>query len=262
MNPIFLKIGNIQIYWYSVILLVAFALGIFIAVKRGEKYGIDREIIYDYAVYLIPICLIGARLYYVLFNLNFYKNDIFSIIRVWEGGLAIHGGIIAGVIFTYFYTKKHDISMLKFCDILVISLILGQVIGRWGNFMNGEAYGPITSLSTLRSLWIPNFIIDGMYIDGNYYHPTFLYESLWNLLGVGILLIIQRLKQYHYGYLTSFYMIWYGIGRCYIEGMRQDSLMLGSFKIAQLISIMMIIIGVILAIIIKRKNEIDSKTSL
>lgn len=261
MNPIFLKIGIFQIYWYSVILLLAFILGIFLAVKRGQKEGIDKEVIYDYAIYVIPISLIGARIYYVLFNLNYYMNDIISIIKVWEGGLAIHGGIIAALIFTYFYTKKHNISMFKFCDILVISLIIGQVIGRWGNFMNGEAYGPITTLETLKNFSIPNFIIEGMKIEGHYHHPTFLYESLWNLIGLIILLLLQKQKFYHYGYLTSFYLIWYGIGRFFIEAMRQDSLMFGSLKIAQLVSILMIIIGLYLIILIYRKthDKIDTK---
>ena len=127
MNPIAIKIGSIQIYWYSLILLTAFVIGILLVLLQAKKENIDKEIIYDYAFYLIPICLIGARIYYVLFNLSYYLKDILSIFRIWEGGLAIHGGILAGVIFTYFYTKKKEIPFLKFCDLLVISLILGQV---------------------------------------------------------------------------------------------------------------------------------------
>lgn len=263
MIPIFLKIGSLQIYWYSVILLFAFVLGIILATIYGKKEGIDKDTIYDYAVYLIPICLIGARLYYVFFNLDYYMNNVMAIIKVWEGGLAIHGGILAGVIYTYYYSKKHNISFLKFLDILVISLIVGQIIGRWGNFMNGEAYGPIVSLKTLQSFHIPNFIIDGVFIEGHYHHPTFLYESLWNLLGLTIILIMRRKRFYHYGYLTAIYLIWYGLGRFFIEGMRQDSLMLGIFKIAQIVSIGMIILGVFLFFIILRNwKKIDTEKTL
>lgn len=263
MSPIFLKIGSLQIYWYSVILLFAFVLGIILATIYGKKEGIDKDTIYDYAVYLIPICLIGARLYYVFFNLDYYMNNVMAIIKVWEGGLAIHGGILAGVIYTYYYSKKHNISFLKFLDILVISLIVGQIIGRWGNFMNGEAYGPIVSLKTLQSFHIPNFIIDGVFIEGHYHHPTFLYESLWNLLGLTIILIMRRKRFYHYGYLTAIYLIWYGLGRFFIEGMRQDSLMLGIFKIAQIVSIGMIILGVFLFFIILRNwKKIDTEKTL
>ena len=153
MNPIFITIGNIQIYWYSVILFVAFALGAILALKEAKKYDISTDFIYNLFFYLVPTVLIGARIYYVIFNLDYYSNNILSIFKVWEGGLAIHGGIIAGIIFVLYYTKKHKINTLKIIDILVVSLVLGQAIGRWGNFFNGEAHGWFKrskSRSTLR----------------------------------------------------------------------------------------------------------------
>lgn len=254
MNPVFLELGPISIYWYSLILFIAFALGFYLLLKLGKKENISKEFIYDYACYLIPICLIGARIYYVIFELDYYLNDLWAIFRVWEGGLAIHGGIIAGTIFTYYYTKKHNIPFLKLTDILVICLMLGQILGRWGNFFNSEAFGPETSLAFLESLHLPHFIIEGMHIDGTYYQPTFLYESLWNLLGIIILIWIKR-KSKKQGSATSYYLIHYGIGRFFIEGLRQDSLMLGPIRIAQFVSLLMILIGMIILICFRKERE-------
>lgn len=258
MNPILISIGPIDIYWYSFILLIAFSLGFFLLLKMGEKQGIKKEFIYDYACYLIPICLIGARLYYVLFELDYYLNDLLAIFRVWEGGLAIHGGIIAGTLFTFFYTKKNKVNFFKLTDILVICLIIGQILGRWGNFFNGEAYGPETTLAFLKSIYLPNFIIEGMHINGSYYHPTFLYESLWNVIGLIILLIAKKYTKKE-GTLTSLYLIYYGIGRFMIESLRQDSLMLGSLKIAQIVSIFMILFGIIIFIFFRKEKEYEKK---
>lgn len=258
MNPILFSIGPFHIYWYSFILLIAFSFGFFLLLKQTEKEGISKSIIYDYACYLIPISLVGARLYYVLFEINHYISDPLSILRVWEGGLAIHGGIIAGAVFTYFYTKKKNIPFLKLTDILVISLIIGQILGRWGNFFNGEAYGPETTYAFLNSLHLPEFIIKGMLIDGVYYQPTFLYESLWNLLGLILLLIVKK-KCHVKGTTSALYVIHYGIGRFFIESLRQDSLMLGPIRVAQLISIFMIIIGVGMLFYTRKEQKNESK---
>lgn len=254
LDPILVEIGFIRIYWYSAILLIAFILGFILVLKKGKKEGISKDFIYDYATYLIPICLIGARLYYVIFNLDYYLYDLIAIFRVWEGGLAIHGGIIAGALFTYFYTKKYKINFLKLTDILVISLIIGQILGRWGNFFNNEAYGPITSLDFLKSIHLPNFIIEGMNQNGIYHHPTFLYESLWNLLGLFIILFISKKSKY-YGNTSAFYLIWYGIGRAFIESLRQDSLMLLNIKFAQVASIIMIVFGIIILLKYRTKKD-------
>lgn len=258
MNPILFSIGPFHIYWYSFILLIAFSLGFFILLRQAEKEGISKSIIYDYACYLIPIALIGARLYYVLFEFDHYLQDPFAIFRVWEGGLAIHGGILAGVIFTYFYTRKKGISFFKLTDILVISLIIGQILGRWGNFFNGEAYGPETTYAFLHSLHLPDFIIKGMHIDGVYYQPTFLYESLWNLLGLFLLLIVKK-KSSVRGTTSALYVIHYGIGRFFIESLRQDSLMLGPIRVAQLVSILMLIVGIGLLFYTRKEHKNESK---
>lgn len=260
MNQIFLEIGNFKIYWYSIILLIAFSLGILLALKTCKKEKIEISKIVDYFFYMVPLCLIGARIYYVLFNLDYYSKNIIDIFKVWEGGLAIHGGIIVGVIFTIYYTKRKKINFWQLADILCISLILGQIIGRWGNFMNSEAYGPVTTYSTLHNMHIPEFIIKGMKINGVYHHPTFLYESLWNLIGLIIILITKKvllkLNKYNYGTLCSIYLIWYGIGRFFIEGMRQDSLMFGSIRIAQLVSIFSIVLGLILILYVNLNKRV------
>lgn len=260
MNQIFLEIGNFKIYWYSIILLIAFSLGILLAIKTCKKEKIEISKIVDYFFYMVPLCLIGARIYYVLFNLDYYSKNIIDIFKVWEGGLAIHGGVIVGVIFTIYYTKRKKINFWQLVDILCISLILGQIIGRWGNFMNSEAYGPVTTYSTLHNMHIPEFIIKGMKINGVYHHPTFLYESLWNLIGLIIILITKKvllkLNKYNYGTLCSIYLIWYGIGRFFIEGMRQDSLMFGSIRIAQLVSIISIVSGMIIILYVNLNKRV------
>lgn len=255
MQRVFISIGSINIYWYSIILLVAFTLGLFLALKEAQKWNIKKEFMYNYFFYLVPIVLIGARIYYVIFNFDYYSTDILSILKVWEGGLAIHGGIITGIIFTYFYTKKYSINMFRITDIGVVSLILGQAIGRWGNFFNQEAHGTITTLSSLKNLHLPKFIIDGMYIDGNYYIPTFFYESILCLIGFVGLLFLRKIKNIKLGQLTGIYLIWYAIVRFVIESYRTDSLMLGSLKMAQIISILMFVIGIIMIIINKNNKK-------
>lgn len=248
MNPVMFSIGSFSIYWYSFFILLGFSLGFLLVKKEIKRHNdIPDKFLYDYFFYLIPIVILGARLYYVLFEFSYYQNNLIEIFQVWNGGLAIHGGVIAGIIYTYIYTKKHKVNTLRFIDIAASSLVLGQAIGRWGNFFNQEAYGPVVSLSFLKSIHIPKFIIDGMYIDGAYHHPTFLYESLTCLICFVILFIVRRYyKNLKLGLSCGIYFMIYGIERFFVESLRQDSLMLGSIKIAQLVSVLMIISGIIL----------------
>ena len=248
MNSILIDLGFIQIRWYSILILFAFIIGYLLVVNRSKKIGISKVHIADICFYLIIVCILGARIYYCLFEWKYYLNNPLDILKIWEGGLAIHGGIIAGFLFLYFYTRKKDILLLDILDILAPALALGQSIGRWGNFFNQEAYGPITTLENLQNLNIPKFVIDGMYINGNYHHPTFLYESIICLVIFLILIIFRNLKFNKRGYVVSIYLIGYGITRFFIESLRQDSLMFFNLKIAQIISIIMIIIGLILFI--------------
>lgn len=255
MNPIFLDLGFIQIYWYSIMILIGIILASIVILKESKRFNIDNDFMLNLFFYTIPISIIGARLYFVIFNFNYYSNNLIEIFKLWEGGLAIHGGILAGLVFIIYYCKKYKQNVWKILDIAVIGLIIGQIIGRWGNFFNQEAYGPLTTLSYLKSIHLPTFIIEGMKINNMYYHPTFLYESIWNFIGLIILLKIRR-KNVKIGQISSIYLIWYGIGRLFIESLRQDSLMLGNIKVAQLISLLMIVIGIILFIYKLKKEKI------
>lgn len=254
MNPILIEIGNIKIYWYSVMILLGVLTGSYLVLRESKRFNISKTKISDMIFYTIIFGIIGARLYYVIFNFDYYINNPIDIIKVWEGGLAIHGGIIAGVIYLIHYTKKNNLNTLLITDICVPGLLIGQALGRWGNFFNREAHGPITTLEYLQNLHLPKFIINGMNIDGNYYIPTFFYESLWCLIGLIIVLLIRRVLKIKKGNITGFYLIWYGIGRFLIEQLRTDSLMLNTLKQAQIISIIMIIIGIII-LIYSRKGE-------
>ncbi|MDD3453048.1 MAG: prolipoprotein diacylglyceryl transferase [Bacilli bacterium] len=252
MNPIALDLGYVTIYWYSIFIFLAFLIGGTLALNESRKWRISEDFMINLFFYLIISAMIGARLYYVAFNTNYYVDNPLAIFKVWEGGLAIHGGIIFGLLTIILYTKKYKVNTIRIIDILVVSLILGQAIGRWGNFFNGEAHGAVTTLETLQAWHLPQFIINGMNINGIYYIPTFLIESIWCLIGFVILLIIRNNDYVKLGQVSCTYMIWYGIGRFFIEMLRTDSLMLGNFKVAQIVSLIMIVIGVFLFIKIKR----------
>lgn len=256
MNPILLDFGFIKIHWYSFLIAVGLLIGGYLALKEAKKHGISEDKMIDFFFLLLPIAFIGARLYFVLFHLDYYMMYPMDILKVWEGGLAIHGGLLAGGAYLFYFAKKNKLAPLFLTDVLVVSLLLGQAIGRWGNFMNGEAYGPSTTLSFLQSLHLPTFIIDGMKIDGIYHHPTFLYESLWCFIGFVIILLLRKITKLHVGTLTGFYMVWYGVERFFVEQLRTDSLMLGNFKIAQIVSLLFVIVGIGITIysIKKEKN--------
>ena len=246
MNSIMLDLGFFQIRWYSFFILIAIFFGGFLVYKEAVKKGIEKDQLIDIMFYTIIIGILGARIYYVLFNLDYYLKNPIEIIQIWNGGLAIHGGLIAALIFLLIYFKKKKMNLLLFLDIIVVGLILAQAIGRWGNFFNGEAFGRDVSIEFLKNLHLPKFIIDGMHIGSTYKEPTFLYESLLSLIGFIILIIIRKLKKLKTGTLTSIYLIWYGISRLIIETFRSDSLMLGSIKVAQLVSIIGIASGIII----------------
>ncbi len=246
MNPEIFHIGMFSIRWYSVLILLGMIIGYLLAVKEAKKFNISKDTIFDLAFYIIIFGILGARLYYVAFNYELYIDNPLSIFAVWEGGLAIHGGIIFGLLTLIIFCKIKKLSILRMMDIAVPSLILAQAIGRWGNFFNSEAHGFATTLENLQSLHIPNFIINGMKISGVYYHPTFLYESIWCLLGFIILILVRKYYRYlKTGQLSCIYLMWYGVGRYFIESLRTDSLMFLNFRVAQLVCVITFIIGLI-----------------
>lgn len=254
MDPI-INIGFISIHWYSVFIFIAILIGSNLAIKEAKKHGFEEDFMVNLLFWGVIFGIIGARFYYVIFNFDYYRYNLLEVFKVWNGGLAIHGGILAGFITIAFICYRKKINLIKILDYLVVGLILAQAIGRWGNFFNGEAHGALTTLSYLENLHLPKFIIDGMYINGNYYIPTFLYESIWCFIGFIIMIILRKKVFMKVGYLTSFYLVWYGIERFFVEGIRTDSLMFLSLRVAQLVSILMIIIGIVLFIYSLKKGK-------
>jgi phosphatidylglycerol---prolipoprotein diacylglyceryl transferase len=241
LNRVAFELGSITVYWYGIIIGTGLLLGWIIAQKESKKHGLGQDLLADMLLWAIPIAIISARIYYVLFEWSYYQKNPGEIIAIWNGGIAIHGAIIGGVITAIIFAKKKSVSFWKIADIVAPSLILGQAIGRWGNFMNQEAHGTEVSRAFLENLNLPKFIIDQMYIKGTYYHPTFLYESTWNFIGFLILIVFRRVTFIKRGELFLSYLIWYSIGRFFVEGMRTDSLMLtDSLRIAQIVSLVLV----------------------
>ena len=258
MSPVAFTIGNIEIRWYSIFIAISVLIAYIMIMSECSRFKIKKEFAFNMIFWTLIFGIIGARLYYVLFNLSYYKTNPLEILMIWKGGLAIHGGIIFGLITLTIYCRKYNMKVGKMLDIVVVPLILGQAIGRWGNFFNGEAYGSIVDYHTLANIKIiPQFVIDNMYINGSYHLPMFYFESLWCLLGFIILLILRRRKYIKEGQIFGFYLIWYGIARSIIEIFRTDSLMLGNIKVAIVISILMVIVGIIIESIQSRKPKLD-----
>ncbi|MBB3908643.1 prolipoprotein diacylglyceryl transferase [Anoxybacteroides rupiense] len=243
LDRVFLHLGPITIYWYGVIIGTGVLLGLWIATREAVKRGLAKETFVDLVLLAVPIAIICARTYYVMFEWDYYAKHPAEIPKIWEGGLAIHGGLIGAIITGVVFAKRRGISFWKLADIAAPSIILGQAIGRWGNFMNQEAHGGPVTRHFLESLHLPDFVINQMYINGQYYHPTFLYESIWNLMGFFLLIMLRRINLRR-GELFLSYLIWYSIGRFFIEGMRTDSLMLTDhLRIAQVVSIALVVLA-------------------
>lgn len=253
MSRVAFKILNFNIYWYSIFILLGVISAYLLIINESKKHNINKNDMTDIIFYTLIVGIIGARIYYVIFNLYYYIYNPSEILKVYNGGLAIHGGIISGIIFLYYYVKRKNLNFLRILDIVSPGIIIAQGIGRWGNFFNKEAYGSMTTLSNLKKLHIPSFIINGMKIDGNYYYPTFFFESILCFIGFIIIMLIRKNKNIKLGLQIGFYFIWYGIIRFFIEILRQDSLMLFNIKMAQVVSILLIIVGIIL--IIKSKEK-------
>ncbi|MCY1568701.1 prolipoprotein diacylglyceryl transferase [Staphylococcus pettenkoferi] len=247
-DPVAFQLGPIAVRWYGIIIACGILLGYFIAQRTLQRVGFDKDVLVDILFWSAIIGFIVARIYFVIFQFPYYAQHPAEIPKIWHGGIAIHGGIIGGFITGIFICKRKNINPFQMGDIAAPSMILAQGIGRWGNFMNHEAHGGPVSRSFLEHLHIPDFIIDNMYINGVYYHPTFLYESIWDVLGFIILLSLR--KHLRIGDTFALYLIWYSIGRFFVEGLRTDSLMLTShIRIAQLMSIVLMVVGIVIIII-------------
>lgn len=257
MNDVMLNLGMFQIKWYSFFIFLAMLTACLIIFKESKKKNVPDNYLTNLIFYGLIIGILGARLYYVIFNLDYYLNNPSQIFAIWNGGLAIHGGLISALIFLMIYSRKNKINILQILDIIVVGVIIAQAIGRWGNFFNQEAHGGLVLRSTLESFKIPKFIINGMYINGAYYHPTFFYESVWCIIGFIILILLRHYKYLKVGSLTCFYLVWYSVGRFFIETLRTDSLMIGGFKVALVVSVILFVIGIIGLMIQSRKGKFE-----
>lgn len=242
MNPIALTILGFNIRWYGILISFGILIGILVTRYTCSIRGINFENILDMLLIALPLGIIGARVYYVIFNFNEYSKNLIGIFNIRQGGLAIHGGLILASLSALLYSKRKKINFLGLGDVTAPSIILAQSIGRWGNFINQEAHGGIVSYNFIKHF--PQFIQKGMLIDGNYYNPTFLYESLWDFC-VFIILIIVLKKSTRRGTVLFSYIGLYSMGRLYVEGLRTDSLIIGPFRIAQIMSLIGIIVAVI-----------------
>ncbi|MFN7252561.1 MAG: prolipoprotein diacylglyceryl transferase [Anaerobacillus sp.] len=261
LNPVAIDLGFTSIYWYGLIIGFGAFLGYLIANREAVKRGLPNDLFADLLLFAIPIAILSSRIYYVIFKWEYYIQHPGQILAIWEGGLAIHGGLIGALITGYIFAKKRGVSFWKLADIAAPSILLGQAVGRWGNFMNQEAHGGPVDPAFLQSLQIPQFIIDQMYINGQHYHPTFLYESLWSLVGVALLIYLRRVNLRR-GHLFFGYVIWYSFGRFFIEGLRTDSLMMFDLlRTAQVVSLVSIV-GAVILIVYRHKMGLDHERYL
>ena len=258
-NPVAIPIGN-GIRWYGIIICTGLILAVLFCCRQSKKYGITEDNIYDMMIWQIPLCIIGARLYYVIFYLDLFRNADGSLnpgrmIAIWDGGLAIYGAIITAYLVLHIFCRKKKISFGAFADLGAMGLLIGQAVGRWGNFVNREAFGGETTLHWRMRVWVTA----SEYIE---VHPTFLYESLWNLIGLGLIVFVIAKRRSFDGENACFYFIWYGLGRAWIEGLRTDTLKLFGWelfgqpiRVSQLLSVALAAAALGVLIVNKRRRR-------
>lgn len=242
-NPIAFSIGPIQIRWYGLLIGLGLVIGVLLAIKECERQKLNPDLLLDTVLWSVPMGIIGARLYYVAFEWQYFSQHPNEIYQTWLGGLAIHGGLLFGVGTGLFYLWRHKAPILRYLDAAAPSIVLAQAIGRWGNFFNQEAYGRPTLLP-----W-------GMLIAGEYRHPTFLYESLWDLGVFAYLVTARRRENWTPGEVALRYIVGYSLGRIWVEGLRTDSLMLGPIRVAQLVSLAGIVLGVAGIVFLRKRAK-------
>ncbi|MCP9356446.1 prolipoprotein diacylglyceryl transferase [Liquorilactobacillus satsumensis] len=240
LNPMAFSVGPLEVHWYGIIIASAVVLAVILAVREGKRRGISEDTVYDLLLWAMPFSIISARIYYVIFQWSYYSQHLNEVYRIWDGGIAIYGALIGAIIVIIFFCRQRQIPVWLLLDVIAPTVIMAQGIGRWGNFMNQEAHGVKTTLSFLQELHLPEFIIRQMNIKGTYYQPTFLYESAWDLAGFVVLLGLRHRKGlFKRGEVFFGYVIWYSFGRFFVEGMRTDSLMLGSLRVSQWLSVIL-----------------------
>ncbi|WP_159795550.1 prolipoprotein diacylglyceryl transferase [Streptococcus halichoeri] len=240
-NPVAFKLGPFSVHWYAICIMTGLFLAVYLAAKEAPRKKMTSDQVIDFILIAFPLAIIGARLYYVVFEWSYYQDHLNELFAIWNGGIAIYGGLLTGAVVLWIYCYYNYLNPIHFLDIAVPGVLLAQAVGRWGNFVNQEAYGrAVASLN-----YLPAFIQRQMYIDGSYRIPTFLYESLWNLLGFIIIISLRRKPRLLLdGEVFAFYLIWYGFGRMIIEGMRTDSLYFMGIRVSQLLSLVLILVGI------------------
>lgn len=262
-NPVAFKLGNLSVKWYGIIMAVAIILAVSMAIFEGRKRQIESDDFMDLLLWAVPLGYVGARIYYVIFEWNYYSQHLDEIIAIWNGGIAIYGGLLAGLAVLLVFCYKRMLPPFLMLDIITPGVMAAQILGRWGNFINQEAHGGPTTLAFLQSLHLPDFIINQMKIGGVYYQPTFLYESFFNLIGLLIILLLRHRKHlFKQGEIFMLYLAWYSVVRFFVEGMRTDSLYLwGSIRVSQMLSVILLIVVIVLFIyrrrIVKPKWYLD-----
>lgn len=247
LNRVAFTLFGHDVYWYGLIIVFGLICGTLIGVKNAKKIGLSADCIYDYLLWAIPACMVGARAYYVATSWKDYRDNPLSVLYIWEGGIAIYGAVIAAIITMLIFCKIKKLRAYDMLDCCCSGLILGQAIGRWGNFVNGEAYGTVTSLPWRMSIEKAGQILE--------VHPTFLYESLWNIIGFALLLFLFYRHRTFGGKIFWTYLLWYGIGRFFIEGLRTDSLYIGIFRISQIVALISVILSSAMLIFLSRKSR-------
>lgn len=242
------SIGNFSIYWYGLLIAAGLIIAVLYGIRESERTGLSGDDLFNMLIIALPAAIICARIYYVIFSFDMYKNDFLSIFDIRSGGLAVYGGIIGAAAVILIYCRKKKLNPWIVFDILAVGLLIGQAVGRWGNFVNGEAFGTSTSLP-----WAMSIKENGKTV-ADMVHPTFLYESLWNLLGIAVLLVYKKHKKFT-GELFCGYMVWYGLGRTMIEGLRADSLYINSIRVSQMLSLFIMLCGITLIIYNRKKNK-------
>ena len=258
-KPIAFHIFGWPIHWYGIIIALGFLLAVFYCSRKAADYGIIPDDVIDLLIWAVPLCIIGARLYYVIFYLDLYRRadgslDFPAMIRIWDGGLAIYGGILMAILVLLVFCKVKKISFLAFADLGSLGMLIGQLVGRWGNFVNVEAYGGPTDLPWRMGIYD---LVNGTY-QYMEVHPTFLYESLWNLLGFLLLAFVVARRRKFDGKIFLSYMAWYGLGRAWIEGLRTDSLYFFStgLRVSQVLAIVFFLAAAaVLAVQLRRKHS-------
>lgn len=245
-DPVAFELGPISVRWYGILIAAAFLIGIYGSGRLVRKAGMDEDDFYSIVLWVVLFSILGARLYYVLFQWDYYSQHPSEILAVWKGGLAIHGGLIAGALTLLVGSRRYQMSFWKLADIASPFVILGQAIGRWGNFFNQEAYGYEVD---------PDKVPTAMYIDGAWRHPTFLYESVWNAIGFVILSLLYRSQKLEEGEVGLTYVMYYSLGRFFIEGLRTDSLMIGPLRTAQVVSLLLFVGAGILMVWRRRRSQ-------